>query len=130
MVSLLKKVLIIDDEYHSRLLLEEILEEYDESLEIMWAEFGSEGFEIIKREKPDIIFLDVFLPVMNGNEICRKIKEDPCLKTISVVLTSARNIELDQLHRSKICADAYIQKPFSMKKVFKILEQILKKGKL
>lgn len=126
-MSFLKKILIIDDEYHSRLLLEEILEEYDRELKIMTAEFGREGFEIIKKEKPDVVFLDVMLPVNSGKEICHKIKNESDLEGVSVVLTSAGNMEYSQLEKAGIGADAYIRKPFSMKKIIETLEEILKK---
>jgi len=124
------KVLIIDDEYHSRLLLEEILGEYDDELEIMSAEFGMEGFEIIKREKPDIVFLDVMLPIHDGKEICKQIKNESDLELISVVLVSASSMEYDQPDEARIGADAFIRKPFSTRKVIKVIEEILRKRKV
>ena len=123
----MKKILIIDDEYHSRLLLQEFLEEYDSKLKIMTAEFGEDGFKIIKSEKPDVVFLDVMLPVNGGKEICHEIKNESDLEGVSVVLTSAGNMEYSQLEKAEIGADAYIRKPFSMKKVIKTLEKILEK---
>jgi DNA-binding response OmpR family regulator len=124
------KVLIIDDEYHSRLLLEEILGEYDDELEIIGAEFGMEGFEIIKSEKPDIVFLDVMLPIHDGKEICKQIKNESGLELISVVLVSASSMEYDQPDEARIGADAFIRKPFSTRKVIKVIEEILRKRKV
>lgn len=122
--KLLKKILIIDDEYYSRLLLEEIIEDYNKDIVIISEELNINTFEMIKEEKPDVLFLDVMMPVADGREICRRIKNDPELKNVCVILISARNFEAYSFKNGKYQADAYIQKPFSTKKVIKKMEEV------
>ncbi len=121
----MKKILIVDDEYHSRLLLEEILEEYVENTEIISNELSSDGLETIQKEKPDVVFLDVMMPVVKGTEICRQIKNHPDLKQVRIILISAGNPERALFHYGLLQADAYIQKPFSAEKVVRTLQSVL-----
>jgi CheY-like chemotaxis protein len=73
-----KKLLIVDDEPHIRLLLEQTLEELeDHDVEILTATNGLEALETIRSEKPNLVFLDVMMPKMNGYEVCQQIKGDP-----------------------------------------------------
>ena len=73
-----KKLLIVDDEPHIRLLLEQTLEELeDHDVEILTATNGLEALETIRSEKPNLVFLDVMMPKMNGYEVCQHIKGDP-----------------------------------------------------
>ena len=73
-----KKLLIVDDEPHIRLLLEQTLEELeDHDVEILTATNGLEALETLRSEKPNLVFLDVMMPKMNGYEVCQQIKGDP-----------------------------------------------------
>ena len=72
-----QKILIVDDEPHIRMLIEQTLEELeDEGVEFLTAENGEIAFEIIQKEKPQLVFLDVMMPKMNGMEVCRKVKKN------------------------------------------------------
>lgn len=69
------KVLIVDDEPHIRLLLEQTLEEFEEKgVEIITAGNGKQALELIKKETPDIVYLDVMMPEMNGYDVCNAVK--------------------------------------------------------
>src|SRR3990170_3424565 len=70
-------ILIVDDEAHIRLLIAQTLEELEEEgVEILTAENGEEALEIIRSEKPRLVFLDVMMPKMNGFDVCRRVKTE------------------------------------------------------
>ena len=72
-----QKILIVDDEAHIRMLIEQTLEELeDEGVEFLTAENGEIALEIIQQEKPQLVFLDVMMPKMNGMEVCKRVKKE------------------------------------------------------
>jgi CheY-like chemotaxis protein len=78
-----KQILIVDDEPHVRLLMEQTLEELEnEGVELLFAENGERALEIIKDEKPQLVFLDVMMPKMNGFDVCNCVKHELALKGI------------------------------------------------
>jgi len=120
------KVLIVDDEPHIRLLLEQTLEELEnEGVELLTAGNGKEALEIVTREKPSLVFLDVMMPRMNGFDVCRTIKNDLGLIGVSVVLLTAKGQEFDRQKGTEAGADLYITKPFSPDEVLAKAREIL-----
>ena len=86
-----KKILIVDDEPHIRALLEQTLEDFeDEDVEILIAKDGQEGLEVIKEEQPDLVFLDVMMPKMNGFVVCETVKQTLQLKNVYIVMLTAK----------------------------------------
>ena len=109
-----KKILIVDDEPHIRLLLEQTLEDFeDQGVELFTASNGLEALEIIKSEKPDIVFLDVMMPKMNGFDVCNTVKNDLALNNIYIVMLTAKGQELDKQKGKESGADIYMTKPFN-----------------
>lgn len=120
------KVLIADDEPHIRLLLEQTLEDLeDEGLEILVAENGAEALEAIKENKPDMVFLDVMMPKMNGFEVCAEVKNNLKISGIYIVLLTAKGQETDKLKGAKSGADMYMTKPFNPDDIVKKVREIL-----
>ena len=108
-----QKILIVDDEAHIRMLIEQTLEELeDDGVEFLTAENGEIALEIIQKEKPKLVFLDVMMPKMNGMEVCRRIKKELELKDIFIVLLTAKGQELDRQRGQEVGADVYMTKPF------------------
>jgi two-component system, OmpR family, alkaline phosphatase synthesis response regulator PhoP len=108
-----QKILIVDDEAHIRMLIEQTLEELeDEGVEFLTAENGEIALEIIQKESPKLVFLDVMMPKMNGMEVCRRIKKELDLKDVFIVLLTAKGQELDRLRGQEVGADVYMTKPF------------------
>lgn len=116
------KILILDDEYYNHLLLEDILEDYPAELEILTAEFGDAGLELIMKEKPDVVFLDRVLPMLDGLEICRIIKQNPELQEIKIIIVSALKAMTAE---DRDAADAYLQKPYNSSEIIAVLEKVL-----
>jgi two-component system, OmpR family, alkaline phosphatase synthesis response regulator PhoP len=107
-----KKILIVDDEAHIRMLIEQTLEELeDEGVEFFTADNGEKAFEMIQSEQPDLVFLDVMMPKMNGMDVCRKVKQETGQKVFIILLT-AKGQELDRLKGAEVGADIYMTKPF------------------
>jgi len=108
-----QKVLIVDDEPHIRMLIEQTLEELeDEGVEFFTAENGEIALELIQAERPQLVFLDVMMPKMNGMEVCRKIKKEMDMNDVFIVLLTAKGQEVDRLRGQEVGADVYMTKPF------------------
>ena len=121
-----QKLLIVDDEAHIRMLLEQTLEELeDEGVEFYSAQNGEEAFEIIKTQKPQLVFLDVMMPKMNGMEVCRKVKKELALNDVFIVLLTAKGQELDRQKGQEVGADLYMTKPFDPEVILEKAKQIL-----
>ncbi|HZI54257.1 MAG TPA: response regulator [Chitinophagaceae bacterium] len=108
-----KKILIVDDEAHIRMLIEQTLEELeDEGVEFLTAENGEIALEIIQQEKPQLVFLDVMMPKMNGMDVCKKVKKEMGLNDVYIALLTAKGQELDRQKGQEVGADVYMTKPF------------------
>jgi len=109
----MKKILIVDDEAHIRMLIEQTLEELeDEGVEFLTADNGEAALEIITEEKPQMVFLDVMMPKMNGMEVCRRVKKELELDDVFILLLTAKGQELDRLKGQEVGANLYMTKPF------------------
>ncbi len=92
-----KKILIVDDEAHIRMLIEQTLEELeDEGIELLFAENGQQALDVIKTEKPNLVFLDVMMPKMNGMEVCHTAKKELGLSQVYIILLTAKGQEVDR----------------------------------
>jgi len=110
-----QKILVVDDEANIRNLMEQILEALeDEGVEILFAEDGKEGLETIETEQPDLVFLDVMMPGMNGFEVCQQVKNNPALQAVCIILLTAKGQEADKQKGMAAGADGYMTKPFRM----------------
>ena len=121
-----KKILIVDDEPHIRILLEQNLEDLeDEAVELLTADNGQEALDTIKAERPDLVFLDVMMPKMNGFDVCNAVKNELGIKDIYIVMLTAKGQEFDKLKGKEVGADLYMTKPFDPDEVVKKSMQVL-----
>lgn len=121
-----QKILIVDDELHIRMLLAQTLEELeDEGVDFLTAENGEEALEIIRNEKPQLVFLDVMMPKMNGMEVCRKVKKELGLQEVVIVLLTAKGQEMDRQKGSEVGADVYMTKPFDPEAILSKAREVL-----
>jgi DNA-binding response OmpR family regulator len=111
------KVLIVDDEPNILLSLEFLMKK--EGFIVFIARDGEEAFEIIKREHPRIVLLDIMMPKVDGYEVCRFIKTHHETKETKVVFLSAKSKEVDIEKGYGVGADLYIPKPFSTRDLVK-----------
>lgn len=121
-----KKVLIVDDEPHIRMLLEQTLDELEEEgVEILLATNGAEGLAAIENERPDLVLLDVMMPMMNGFEVCQTVKRRDELKSTFIIILTAKGQELDRATGEEVGADLYITKPFDPDEVLERAAEVL-----
>ena len=121
-----QKLLIVDDEAHIRMLLEQTLEELeDDGVNFFSAENGEEALEIIQAENPQLVFLDVMMPKMNGMEVCRRVKKELALDKVFIVLLTAKGQELDRQRGQEVGADLYMTKPFDPEMILKKAKEVL-----
>ena len=122
-----QKILIVDDEAHIRILMEQTLEELeDKGVEILIAGDGEEALEIIKTDKPGLVFLDVMMPKMNGFEVCQAVKRELKLDDIYIVLLTAKGQEYDKQKGAAAGADIYMTKPFDPDEIVEKAAEVLK----
>jgi len=119
-----KKVLIVDDEPSIIVALQFLMEQ--NGYDTLVAFSGEEAMEAVVRDHPDLILLDIMLPVVDGFEVCQRVRENPDWKDIRIVLLTALGSEAHVTKGLDLGADAYVVKPFSnaalMAKVRELLE--------
>lgn len=119
-----RKILIIEDDEK---LSGEISTEVKKSgYEPIVATDGFDGFNKAKTLTPDLILLDVFIPKMDGQKICRLLKFDVRYKSIPIIIISVKPKDSNNTANSIIGADDYVPKPFNMKKLLEVIQQNLK----
>ncbi len=105
-----KKILVVDDEDDVRLFLQDFLSERD--LQVMSASSGEEALEIVDKERPDIVLLDLMMPGIDGLECLERImKKNPAT---NVIMITALNDDVRVAKARKLGAQNYILKPFSL----------------
>jgi len=104
------RILIVDDEYSGRETLQSVLEGEDYELEM--AENGPQALEKAKKLLPDVILLDIMMPGMTGFEVCQRIRSDPQIAEIPIIVLTALDDRESLLNALKAGADDFISKPF------------------
>lgn len=117
------KVLVVDDHKTVHKLVEALLKL--KGYQVLYAEDGSQGIEAARREKPDLIFLDVMLPGMDGFKVCQYLKEDAVTRQIPVVFLTAKGEDADVERGRQAGGDDFIKKPFKSLEIMGILERFL-----
>jgi DNA-binding response OmpR family regulator len=120
-----KRILLIEDEvdmvYALTLQLEAV------HYEVLSAADGQVGLDMARKEKPDLIILDLMLPSMDGYKICRMLKFDEKYKLIPIIMFTARAQDQDKKLGKEVGADAYITKPFDSQALLDKISALLKK---
>ena len=118
-----KTVLIIDDDEKLSKMLAFLF--MAKGFKVECANSGPAAFEVLERIKPSIVILDIMMPEMDGFEVCEKVKGDPALKDIPVIILSALSSEENREKSVSLGAYAYFEKPFkSAELVSKAVEAI------
>ena len=120
----MKKILIIEDEKKIRRFLQ--LELEHEGYSVHTAEDGAEGFEKFQKDYYDIILLDLMLPKLSGEEVCRKIRE---VSEIPIIILTAKDQILNKVELLDMGADDYLTKPFEIEELFARMRVALRNKK-
>lgn len=118
-----KKILIADDNENIREALTYLLE--DEGYTLWLAKDGNDTLQKVREVRPDILFLDIMMPEVNGYDVCRTIKNDPDLKNIYVIMLTAKGQAAEQERGRAVGADEYIVKPFSPMEILSKIKNLL-----
>ncbi len=118
-----ERVLVVDDEPFICRSLSFVLRKAD--YEVFEARNGEEALAAIAELRPDLVFLDVMMPKMNGFDVTRKVKADDALKATKIILLTAKGQDSDRAAGEAVGADFYMTKPFSPTKILERAREIL-----
>jgi two-component system alkaline phosphatase synthesis response regulator PhoP len=117
------KILVVDDEVYILHILDFSLGA--EGFEVLTANNGEEAIAKAKQEQPDLIVLDIMMPVLDGYETLRQLKRDAKTKEIPVILLTAKGRDVDKRLGFEVGATDYIVKPFSPSRLIERIEEII-----
>lgn len=120
----MKKVLLVEDEKELREVIGLNLEM--EAFEVLLAEDGAKALELHEAKDPDLIILDVMLPVLNGFDVCRKIRSVD--NRVPILFLTAKNTSLDRIEGLKIGGDDYLAKPFNLEELILRVKNLMRRA--
>ena len=106
-----KRILVVEDQEDNRQILRDLFARTD--YEIVEAENGVEALAAVARQRPDLILMDIQLPVLDGYEATRRLKADPALRAIPVIVVTSYALSGDDAKARAAGCDAYVAKPYS-----------------
>ena len=118
-----QRILVVDDEPSIVRTLSYVLRR--DGFEVLEAHDGAEAVEVARREKPDLVFLDVMMPRMSGFDAITEIKGTPELASTHVVVLPAKGQAADRDVGFKLGCDEYLTKPFSTAKIVELARSVL-----
>lgn len=118
-----KKILVVDDDPYILMSLEFLMKK--NGFDVMVARNGTEALEIVEKQVPDIVLLDIMMPDVDGYAICKHIKGSKKLKEAKVVFMSAKSKESDIQKGYDLGASLYVTKPFSTRQLLKQVQELM-----
>ena len=118
-----KKVLIADDEPNIVVSLEFLMQR--EGYAVSIARDGAEALEAIRRERPDLVLLDVMMPGKSGYEVCQAVRADESLAGVKILMLTAKGRDTDVAQGQGVGADGYVTKPFSTRELAARVREML-----
>jgi DNA-binding response OmpR family regulator len=120
------RILIADDEPNILISLEYLMKR--EGYEVSVARDGQEALELLRRERPALVLLDVMMPKKTGFEVCQELRADEAIRGTRVLMLTAKGRETDVAKGLGVGADAYMTKPFSTKELVQKVREMLATG--
>ena len=121
-----QKIIVVEDEADILEVLEFNLAQ--DGFDVLCSQEGEKGLELIRREKPDLVLLDLMLPDLDGLEICRRLKSDAATQDIPIVMVTAKGKESDIVLGLGLGADDYITKPFNVGELIARVKAVLRRA--
>ncbi len=121
-------ILIVEDDRDILEMVQYNLQEED--YETISAMNGRAGVDMAVASRPDLIILDIMLPILDGFEVCRKLKSDQATAAIPIIILSAKSQETDKVVGLELGADDYVTKPFSPRELIARIRAILRRGRI
>lgn len=117
------RILIAEDEPNIVTLLQFLLQGDDHEVRV--ARDGAEALRLAESFMPNVLLLDVMMPLRNGYEVCRTIRENPALQSVKILMLTARGRDEEREKGLALGADAYVTKPFSNKELLATVGELL-----
>ena len=121
-----KRILMIEDSEDNRQIIRDLMESVGYNL--IEAEDGAAGVAMAIEHRPDLILMDIQLPVMDGYEACRRIKADPELRHIPIIAVTSYALSGDETKTKAAGCDGYVAKPFSPRQLLAKMNEFLERG--
>ena len=121
-------ILAIDDDVTQRTLIQRVLEK--RGYRVVTTQDGRTGLEMAVTQRPDLILLDSVMPLMSGNEVCRRLKEDNRTKNIPVLFLTSLDNPKDVIEQYDLGAEIHLKKPISPKELISQIEMTFEEQKL
>ena len=118
-----KRILVVEDQEDNRQILRDLLG--SAGYKIIEAENGEEALAAVAKQRPDLILMDIQLPVMDGYEATRRLKADPALKTIPIIVVTSDALSGDEGKARAAGCDAYVTKPYSPRQLLAKVKEFL-----
>ena len=118
-----RRVLVVDDHQPTVQLIRSALE--DIGLEVRAAGNGAEGLLAVHEEKPDLVILDVMMPVLDGFQTLKVLQECPETRDMPVIMLTARSSDIDVAHGWRSGVTSYLTKPFSLDQLVSMVRRVL-----
>ena len=118
-----KRILVVEDQLDNRQILRDLLT--NANYEIIEAENGEEAIAATAAQRPDLILMDIQLPVLDGYEATRQIKADPALRAIPIIVITSYALSGDEAKAREAGCDAYVAKPFSSRQLLEAIREYL-----
>jgi two-component system, cell cycle response regulator DivK len=118
-----KRILVVEDQEDNRQILRDLLG--NAGYEMVEAENGEEALAEVAKQKPDLILMDIQLPVMDGYEATRRIKADPALNAIPIIVVTSYALSGDEGKARAAGCDAYVTKPYSPRQLLAKVREFL-----
>ena len=119
----MSKVIVIDDEPFILMMIEDKLKK--SNINVMTLRESRNAFEVIKKERPDLVILDWMMPELSGIELCKMIKQDPDISNIPVFMLTAKGQDSDEQLGMQCGVARYITKPFSPKSLLEMVQETI-----
>ena len=116
-------ILVVDDITTNIILMQRML--LRRHYCVLVAQSGTEALKIAEEKKPDLILLDIMMPVMDGYEVLARLRSNEATRDIKVVMVSALGGKLDIKNAMEIGADAYLTKPLVVQKLYDVLDELI-----
>jgi two-component system cell cycle response regulator DivK len=118
-----KRILVVEDQEDNRQILRDLLASTD--YEIVEAENGLEALAAVAKHRPDLILMDIQLPILDGYEATRRIKADPELRSIPIIAVTSYALSGDEAKAREAGCDAYVPKPYSPRQLLAKINEFL-----
>ncbi len=118
-----KRILVVEDQEDNRQILRDLLGSVGYEMTEAWD--GEAGIAAVKEQRPDLILMDIQMPLLDGYEATRRIKADPELKSIPIIVVTSYALSGDEGKAREAGCDAYVTKPYSPRQLLAKIREFL-----